>query len=219
MARNKYPDQTVEKILDVAFGLFCSKGYDNTSISDIVAGLDGLTKGAIYHHFDSKEAILDAAFERAMAPIAQARRAVCEGRGYNGAQKLRDIVSPESVVPQVELWRRMGLLNDPIANARILATEYRDSLSVSARSFLQPLIEEGIADGSIVCPHPREAAEALSLLVNLWLIPLFDQEAMRNDMLARGNVLVDMASALGIDLGRNNVRATIEAVADILHRE
>ncbi len=82
MARNKYPDQTVEKILDVAFGLFCSKGYDNTSISDIVAGLDGLTKGAIYHHFDSKEAILDAAFERAMAPIAQARRAVCEDRGY-----------------------------------------------------------------------------------------------------------------------------------------
>ena len=42
---------------------------------------------------------------------------------------------------------------------------------------------------------------------------------MRDDMLARGNVLVDMASALGIDLGRNNVRATIEAVADILHRE
>ena len=51
------------------------------------------------------------------------------------------------------------------------------------------------------------------------MIPLFDQEAMRDDMLARGNVLVDMASALGIDLGRNNVHATIEAVADILHRK
>ena len=113
----------------------------------------------------------------------------------------------------------MGLLNDPIANARILATEYRDSLDVSARSFLQPLIEEGVADGSIVCPHPREAAEALSLLANLWLIPLFDQEATRDDMLARGDALVDMASALGIDLGRNNVHATIEAVADILHRK
>ena len=49
MARNKYPDQTVEKILDVAFGLFCSKGYDNTSISDIVAGLDGLTKLSLIH--------------------------------------------------------------------------------------------------------------------------------------------------------------------------
>ena len=38
-------------------------------------------------------------------------------------------------------------------------------------------------------------------------------------MLARSDVLVDMASALGIDLGRNNMRATIEAVADILHRK
>ena len=37
--------------------------------------------------------------------------------------------------------------------------------------------------------------------------------------LARGDALVDMASALGIDLGRNNVHATIEAVADILHRK
>lgn len=219
MARNKYPDQTVGKILDVAFGLFCSKGYDNTSISDIVAGLDGLTKGAIYHHFVAKRPFSTPPLSERWLRLPRPAVPFVKDRGYNGAQKLRDIVSPESVVPQVELWQRMGLLNDPIANARILATEYRDSLSVSAHSFLQPLIEEGIADGSIVCPHPRETAEALSLLVNLWLIPLFDQEAMRDDMLARGNVLVDMASALGIDLGRNNVHATIEAVADILHRK
>ena len=53
MARNKYPEVTVEKILEVSQRLFMEKGYDNTTIQDIVNELGGLTKGAIYHHFKS----------------------------------------------------------------------------------------------------------------------------------------------------------------------
>ena len=51
MARNKYPEVTVEKILDVSQRLFLEKGYDATTIQDIVDDLGGLTKGALYHHF------------------------------------------------------------------------------------------------------------------------------------------------------------------------
>ena len=36
MARNKYPEVTVERILDAAQRLFLEKGYDNTTIQDIV---------------------------------------------------------------------------------------------------------------------------------------------------------------------------------------
>ena len=53
MARNKHPEETVNLILDVALALFFEKGYDNTSIQDIIDGLGGLTKGAVYHHFKS----------------------------------------------------------------------------------------------------------------------------------------------------------------------
>ena len=60
MARNKYPEVTVERILDVSQRLFLEKGYDNTTIQDIVDELGGLSKGAIYHHFKSKEEIMDA---------------------------------------------------------------------------------------------------------------------------------------------------------------
>ena len=64
MARNKYPEVTVEKILEVSQRLFIEKGYDNTTIQDIVNELGGLTKGAIYHHFKSKEEIIDALGEK-----------------------------------------------------------------------------------------------------------------------------------------------------------
>lgn len=71
MGRNKYPEETVAKILDAALELFCAQGYEGTSIQDIVDRLDGMTKGAIYHHFKSKEEIFNAAFDRAMAPIVE----------------------------------------------------------------------------------------------------------------------------------------------------
>jgi len=53
------PEATVEKILDVFQRLFMKRGFDNTTIQDIVNEMDGLTKGAIYHHFKSKEEIME----------------------------------------------------------------------------------------------------------------------------------------------------------------
>ena len=69
MARNKYPEETVRRILDVAEELFYTKGYEHTTMADIVDGLGGLTKGAVYHHFKSKEEIFEAVFERANRPV------------------------------------------------------------------------------------------------------------------------------------------------------
>ena len=58
MARNRNPHETRKKILEVSKDLFLKKGFDNTSIQDIINGLGGLTKGVIYHHFESKQEIL-----------------------------------------------------------------------------------------------------------------------------------------------------------------
>lgn len=44
MARNKHPEETVHLILDVAFRLFMEKGYEHTSIQDIINHLGGLAR-------------------------------------------------------------------------------------------------------------------------------------------------------------------------------
>ena len=67
MARNKYPEQTVELILETARRLFLEKGYEATTIQDIVDGLGGLTKGAVYHHFKSKADIMNALGDKLFA--------------------------------------------------------------------------------------------------------------------------------------------------------
>ena len=54
---------TGERILLTSLDLFARKGYEATSVSDI-AGALGITKGALYRHFESKRAIFDAILAR-----------------------------------------------------------------------------------------------------------------------------------------------------------
>ena len=63
MAPNKYPEETVRKILDTAERLFIEKGYDRASLQEIIDET-GLSKGAIYHHFTSKEDIFYSVCDR-----------------------------------------------------------------------------------------------------------------------------------------------------------
>ena len=73
MARNKHPEETVAKILDVSMRLFTEQGYEHTTIQDIVDAL-GMSKGAIYHHFKSKEDILDRINDLSLIHISEPTR-------------------------------------------------------------------------------------------------------------------------------------------------
>ena len=51
-------EQTRQRIIEAAAQLFVRKGFYGTSIADL-AQATGLTKGALYHHFENKDAIFD----------------------------------------------------------------------------------------------------------------------------------------------------------------
>jgi AcrR family transcriptional regulator len=59
----KHPDIRRSEILDQAFRIFLARGYDNASLNDVIAEA-GISKGAFYHYFPSKEALLTALAEK-----------------------------------------------------------------------------------------------------------------------------------------------------------
>ena len=59
-------EKTRKRILASALALFAKKGYDRTTFNDIAARL-GLTKGAVYWHFESKQALLLALLDEMLA--------------------------------------------------------------------------------------------------------------------------------------------------------
>ncbi len=70
-ARRGRPGYDREGVLDAAVALFNERGYDATSVADIAQRL-GLTKSALYHHFPSKEALLELALGRALDSLEAA---------------------------------------------------------------------------------------------------------------------------------------------------
>lgn len=194
MARNKYPEVTLEKILEVSQKLFLEKGFDQTTIQDIVDGLDGLTRGAVYHHFKSKEEIMNALIERMFLennPFISLKNRT----DLNGLQKMKMAIamnqSDEERVPLSE--QAIPILQNP----RILA-----GMIESNRKNLSPLwlelINEGISDGSIQTNYAKELSEIIPLL-ELWLMPSV-YPATVDGMIHKFEFMSEMLTKMGLPL-------------------
>ena len=90
MPRTKYPEQTVEKILDAAALLFLQKGYQNTTLQDIIDATK-LSKGAVYHHFRSKEEIAQRVGDRLGDQMWEPLRHIRDDPALTGLQKLQAV--------------------------------------------------------------------------------------------------------------------------------
>jgi AcrR family transcriptional regulator len=77
MARRRFPD-TRDRIEEAAVRLFVDKGVAQTSIRDIVHAV-GISEGALYRHFASKEELVWSAFERHYADFAARLEALATG--------------------------------------------------------------------------------------------------------------------------------------------
>lgn len=164
MARNKYPQRTVEKILEVSLALFNEKGYEKTTIQDIVNALD-MSKGAIYHHFKSKDEIIEALSERCYHGDAQ-MELLRNASDKTGIEKLRAIIyrqiqneeKKQIDTISINLWK----------NPKIFMSGMAENLSVNSQ-IVERILKEGMEDGSIRSQDPLCAAQVLMLLLNYWI--------------------------------------------------
>lgn len=60
---------TREQLVEIATGLFVERGYEDTSIEAVLQETD-VSRGALYHHFDGKEALFEAVLTAVEADIA-----------------------------------------------------------------------------------------------------------------------------------------------------
>lgn len=200
MARNKYPEETVNKILDVSMQLFLEKGYEHTSIQDIVNHLGGLSKGAIYHHFKSKEDILDGVMNKLYQNNDNELdhlRLLEKDSSMTGLQKLQALFTTALESPRQDDMFQME--PDFLKNPQMLAMQIEGIYTESVPHFVQPIIEEGIADGSIKTDYPKELAEMILLLINIWLIPLVHDEDP-SSVTNRFALFQEMMGKMGIEI-------------------
>lgn len=197
MGRNKHPEETVQLILTTAFRLFMEKGYEHTSIQDIIDQLGGLSKGAIYHHFKSKEDILAAVIEQMTAESNQMLASIRDRSDLNGREKLKAIFKESINRPvQNDIFT---VAPDFHKNPKLLFLLLHDTIDQAAPDYILPVIEQGILDGSIQTDYPQQLAELILLVANVWMDPMIfdssEEESYRKFMLFR-----QMMQGFGLDI-------------------
>lgn len=197
MARNKHPEETMQRILDVAFRLFMEQGYEHTSIQDIIDHLGGLSKGAIYHHFKSKEDILVAVTERMTAESNQMLAAIRDRTDLSGKEKLKTIFKESIQRPvQNDIFTAAPNFHN---NPKLLFSLLHDTIEEAAPNYIAPIIRQGISDGSIQTDHPEQLAELILLAANVWMNPMIfdssEEESYRKFI-----VFSHMLQGFGLDI-------------------
>ena len=146
MPRNKYPEQTVEKILDAAALLFIQKGYQNTTLQDIIDATK-LSKGAVYHHFRSKEEIAQRVGDRLGDQMWEPLRHIRDDPALTGLQKLQAVFAASFAGQrQQQIAQTLPHL---CSNPQFLAMELTNIEAHLAPECIAPMIRQGMADGSI----------------------------------------------------------------------
>jgi AcrR family transcriptional regulator len=185
MAPKLKPETLEERraeILAAAWTCFTRKGYNNTTMDDIVAE-SGLSKGSLYWHFDSKDALFEAAVQAFFSEVGQEIYAALE-QCATVSDKLRAAARNMAHIGRsaeglfsliVEFWAQSDRREDVSGFWADVLVQYKD--------YFAGVIEEGIQKGEFKAVDAEHLAWVLmaaydGLAAYLMLKPDLDLEAI-----------------------------------------
>lgn len=158
----KEAEERKQEILDAAERLFASKGFDNTSISNILEET-GIARGTLYYHFKSKEELLDAVIERMIEGMTARAKEIADRREIPVLQRFTMMIMVFHVSSDVQ---EEILLQVHKPQNALMHQKMQKSLFFRITPLITALIEEGIAQGICQTDYPAEAVEMTFLYAN-----------------------------------------------------
>jgi AcrR family transcriptional regulator len=142
-----------ERLLRVATRLFARHGFEGTSVQDIVDAA-GVTKGAMYHYYDSKDDLLYEVYHKLLTMQTAQLEAIAAGPG-TAEERLRaaaiDVVqtSLDNLDDMIVFFRSLHMLPaDKQAQIRAERRYYQDKF--------RALVDEGVAAGTFRSDVPSD---------------------------------------------------------------
>lgn len=164
MARiTKHPLVRREELLDVAFELCRSHGFEAMSVEQVTQAA-GVAKGTFYHYFGSKADLQEQLVGRFGDSLFNHLTEALAGTGGNGAERLGRLMTAAAAYKgsHADLGYATFLFREE--NFALRHRLY-DAWRERARAVLAPVITSGVADGSF---HVADADAATDLVLLLW---------------------------------------------------
>lgn len=150
-----------EAFIDAALGLIQTKGYEQTSVQDVLDAVEA-SRGAFYHYFDSKVELLEAVLERMSDLVLADFAPLVNDPKVPALQKLRRLFTgiaqwknqrKELMTELLRVW-----LSDENA---IVREKFRRAMVARMVPLLAKIIAQGQAEGSFKIASPAHAARAV----------------------------------------------------------
>lgn len=188
----KAPEIRRSEILEIATRLFIERGYDATSINHII-GRAGISKGAFYHHFQSKDELLEALAARYAEETAAAARPILEDEALDPFSRLsRFLLSMRQ--QKLEHAAHLRTTFEPLFRPENLQLYHRTQRAVVAivRPIFAEIIAQGVEERCFDVSDPEAAAE---VILNL--------------MIGTRDLLVDVYSATSDEQRRHHFKRVL----------
>jgi AcrR family transcriptional regulator len=158
-----------EAFVDAAVKVIQAKGYEQLSVQDVIVEV-GASKGAFFHYFDSKSALLAAIVDRMVEVATRTVAPIAADPQLTALEKLQGIFSG------IAQWKSEQPEFQPAMVEQLTRTWYSDQNSVvlerlraAVATRLSPMLldilREGAADGSFSLRSPEGTARVLTALI------------------------------------------------------
>ncbi len=154
-----------EAFVEAAQRLLQTKGYEAMSIQDLLEEL-GASRGAFYHYFDSKQALLEAVVDRITDAALASAAPVIDDASLSASDKLTRVFSDIGrwkterralVLSLMEVW-----MSDENA---IFREKIRQRLTTRLVPLLTQIVQQGVAEGTFTSRSAQDTAMVLVMLI------------------------------------------------------
>lgn len=160
----KEAEERKNEILDAAGELFGQKGFDGTSTGDILEKV-GIARGTLYHHFKSKEDIMDALIERLSAHMLCAAQEIAADKTLSVFERIIDVVLSLNISESNSGEKMIEHMHRP-QNA-LMHQKSQKIIIAGVTPILTEILREGIDQGLFDTPFPYECMEMMMTYANV----------------------------------------------------
>jgi AcrR family transcriptional regulator len=150
------------EILDVARRLIYTKGYEQMTIQDILDELH-MSKGAFYHYYDSKGAVLEAVIERmAVDEVIPMLVPIAQDPQLSAVEKLNHYFDTATRWKTAKRTFMMELLRVWMADENAIVRQKLYSMSIKhVTPLLTEIVQQGVREGALMTPYPDQMGKVI----------------------------------------------------------
>jgi len=197
MRVTKKAEERRNEILDVADELFGQKGFDGTSTNDILEKV-GIARGTLYHHFKSKEDIMDALIERYSIRLLDVAQEIAADKSILVFDRIIRVVMSLNISggSSQEIMEHIHRPQNALMHQKI-----QKVIINGVPPILTEIIREGIEQGLFNTPYPYECMEMVVAYTNT----VFDDDMVNmtnEDRVSRIKAFIfNVERLLGVESG------------------